>query len=107
MSSKIATKSMLLLFSAALTALVGFNSCQPTVLLCVVPKYDCAWDGDRRDGICLFDGKYGHFCAFPDAECASGYRWSANTYREFSEQCVDPTLAVFDLSTSRDGSVGD
>jgi len=83
--------------------LAALGGCVSTPFLCVVPEYDCIYDGDRRDGVCLFDSRYGHFCAFPDRECPSGYRWSRREYAEFSGECIDPTLVVFDSGESRDG----
>lgn len=84
-------------------ALLLGSCCYSAPGLCVVAEYDCIYDGDRRDGVCMFDGKYGHFCAFPDRECASGYRWTVREYGEFACECIEPALVRLDSGMGSDG----
>jgi len=54
-------------------------------------SFDCRFENDGAGAICIFDGKFGTFCAFPDPECASKFRWSHSSYKASCE-CVDSEL---------------
>lgn len=42
----------------------------------VCPDADyCDYQGKQSGHLCIFDGRYGTSCAFPDSDCPSGYRW--------------------------------
>lgn len=62
---------------------------------------DCSFQNGGKGAICIYDGMYAPMCAFPDRECASGYRWSELSYKVTCE-CVAPELLTVDAGTKTD-----
>jgi hypothetical protein len=62
------------------------------------PYSKCIDDGecltlDRRDGRCL-NSIYGPFCAFPDKDCSTMWRWYILAPQTLVNQCVDPSVPL-------------
>jgi hypothetical protein len=60
-------------------------------------RFYCSDDENCRTtisgGLCLFDGDTGSYCAGPDEECPSGFRWMEGR-NEIEYTCVDPALLL-------------
>ena len=54
---------------------------------------------DETQGICLDSPESIRYCAFPDTECPSKWRWSGLSGKA-SKQCVDPSLIPPDGGTT-------
>jgi hypothetical protein len=75
-----------------LAAVFALTACPPEQYTLCRPEYasfDCNFQNGGKDAICIFDGEYGRMCAFPDADCDTGYRWSKYAY-SLSGDCVAP-----------------
>ena len=48
---------------------------------------------DGVHGLCLMS-PYGPFCAFPDNDCATMWRWHVTAYQSIADECVAPSVSL-------------
>lgn len=85
--------NMVILIAITIVSL-GSGCRKPLAWLCIDVEDCTVSHKERSDSICLFDGITGPYCAHPDRDCPSGWRWSE--YSRASEECVDPALLAKD-----------
>jgi hypothetical protein len=51
----------------------------------------CAPEGGAR---CIFDGATAKYCAFPDSDCPTEWRWDKYARSNLAGRCVDPVYLV-------------
>ena len=92
---------------AVLLLLVGNCDDSPPYYKCFDDR-ECL-DLNRHRGRCL-TSQYGPFCAFPDADCATMWRWDQISHPEIKNECVAPSVpldaavdASVDMSPPQEG----
>jgi len=79
--------------------LLLFSNCGPLGYVKCLEDLECA-NLENAKGRCLMSS-YGPFCAFPDKECPSMWRWGELSNENIVNECVDPSVpldAAIDLS---------
>ena len=79
------------LFSLWFASLVA-GCCSGVPSFCRTARQDCKYESDAPGAICVFDGRSGPYCAFPDDRCESHYRWGSFTISDIRCDCVEPWL---------------
>ena len=73
--------------------LVASCNCDAIDAFCLSVERDCTLDKHYKPGgLCIFDGREGPFCAFPDDDCPSGYRWGQHASKREVCDCVAPEV---------------
>jgi hypothetical protein len=85
-----------------LVALSLHLACQPEFRGYCGDDADCERNFPHQQSRCFFDGRTGQYCASPDRDCSSGYRWSEIS-GPLSNSCVDPASAL----PLKDAGIGD
>ena len=74
-----------------LCALLGSCDDAPPYYKCI-KDVECT-DFGRRQGRCL-TSTYGPFCAYPDSECPTMWRWYDWAHSSIRDECVAPSVPL-------------